>query len=123
MTRGVYGQGRFLCRHCQNAPDWRPRGLCWVCYYTRSISRRYDYLKFGTRTDNPLDVIKHRRPDPPERTSARPGTEAKIIVMQERISAGYSCFHHEDATLEGHTPAPGELNPFSGWHNRKMKKS
>jgi hypothetical protein len=30
-----------ICRHCGRKPRNRPRGLCWHCYYTPSISARY----------------------------------------------------------------------------------
>lgn len=31
----------ILCRHCAERRVNRPRGLCWVCFYTPGVRERY----------------------------------------------------------------------------------
>ncbi len=41
MATGGLGTGKNLCRHCKRFPDYRPRGLCWRCYYTPAVRALY----------------------------------------------------------------------------------
>lgn len=82
-------QAGKLCRHC-NRPtiSYRRRGLCWGCYQQPGIRARY------------FIVGKYRGQSLPARpTEARPGTEAKVLVMIERARKRQQLFHPEDAPL------------------------
>ncbi len=88
-----------LCRHCERPKVSRPRGLCWTCYYTPGVKALYPstskYAHRGVGGGN------RHRPLPATPTTAAPCTPEKLAVFQERIAAGQSLFHPEDARYEG----------------------
>lgn len=84
-----------LCRHCEKKKITRPRGLCWNCWHDRGIRSLYPitakqclWSPFNGNRASPI-------PDDP--TDAMPGSAMKILVMTERIQAGFSAFHPQDA--------------------------
>ena len=78
-----YGYAGKICNQCQERQVQRPRGMCYRCYVS--------WMK--TRT-----VITGLRPHG-EPVNARPGTEKKILALQDRASRGLHLFHPDDATL------------------------
>lgn len=36
---------RRICRHCRKCAVTRPRGLCWVCYYTPGVKDAYEAVQ------------------------------------------------------------------------------
>ena len=86
------------CRHCQQAPVSRPRGLCWVCYYTPGVRDLYPTTsKYGRRG---VGNITGNAPLPAFPTSALPGTPEKIAVLEERARLKQCLWHPDDATLD-----------------------
>jgi hypothetical protein len=84
----------MVCRHCQRAPVNRPRGLCWVCYYTPGLKNQYPSTsKFGRRG---LDDFYGELPLATLPTRALPGSHEKIAVLQERALCRQSLWHPED---------------------------
>ena len=93
----------MLCRHCQQTPSSRPRGLCWSCYYKPGVREQYPaHAKFGRRGEGNFyrDV-----PLPAFPTSAQPGTEEKIAVLAERVRLKQCLWHPDDATMEASAKA------------------
>lgn len=84
---------RRECRHCGSAPVSRPRGLCWACYYASGVRDRYPPLA------GPQGVPDGNGPRQPPAwpTDARPGTPAKLAVLCQRASRGWSLWHPGDA--------------------------
>lgn len=87
------------CRHCQQAPVSRPRGLCWSCYYTPEIRTRYPVTsKFARRG---LGIGFVAAPLPAFPTDALPGSEEKIAVLTQRAALRQELFHPQDAEMPG----------------------
>jgi hypothetical protein len=77
----------------------RPRGLCYFCYFDPKIRKRYPRLdsifaRRGSSVEGGKGIVPARAP-----TTALPGSEEKIRVMQERAAAGQTIFHPGDARL------------------------
>ena len=83
-----------LCCHCRAAPITRPRQLCWACYYTPGIRRRYP-----PENTYPLLGLSGRRRLPRYPTLAPPGSAEKIAVLARRAQRGEELWHPEDVTL------------------------
>jgi hypothetical protein len=87
-----------MCRHCQQAPASRPRGLCWVCYYASGVRQLYPSTsKFARRG---LGINPGRLKLPPFPTQALPGTLEKIAVLEQRASLGQELWHPDDAPMD-----------------------
>lgn len=86
-----------LCVHCKESLRSRPRGLCWTCYYTPSIRALYPVTSKYHQHGEANGYRNSRLPKCP--TSARPGSEEKIMVMIARVQRGEGIFHPEDAHL------------------------
>lgn len=109
--------GKGLCRHCGRLPDWRPRGLCYTCYYDPAIRALYPvgsldpatakyiprYLTLGGSGSGDL---------PTEATAAPPGSVAKMRVMRARLMQGVRLFHPGDNQY----PVADLLGAFEGLH-------
>jgi hypothetical protein len=81
------------CRHCGQARAIQRRGLCHACYYTPGVRDLYPSTsKYGQR-----DLDRRDRPPPATPTSARPGSEAKVRVLEERAARGEALFHPLDS--------------------------
>lgn len=87
----------MICRHCHHAPVSRPRGLCWVCYYTPGVRDLFPSTsKFGRRGHAnhndapPLATLP---------TLAPPGSPEKIAVLEERARLHQALWHPGDARL------------------------
>lgn len=84
-----------VCRHCCFKFACRPRGLCWTCYYTPGIREAYPSTsKFATLG---VGIFNGRNNLPATPTAARPGTDAKIVVLAARAKQGVSLWHPLDA--------------------------
>jgi hypothetical protein len=86
-----------LCQHCNLNKIGRPRGLCWICYYIPDVRLRYRIKSNGGKRGIPDRCGQQLLPDDP--TEETPGTEGKIMVLQERMLAGRSLWHPLDAKL------------------------
>jgi hypothetical protein len=84
------------CRHCRQRNACRPRGLCWTCFYTPGVRRRYPAKTTGFAHRGSGSGIM-RAALPPFPTNARPGTPEKIAVLAERAAIPAELFHPEDA--------------------------
>lgn len=83
------------CRHCGHVRVNRPRGLCWVCYYTPGVRDRYGPVsKYGHRGSY-VGVISTPVAELP--TPAMPGPD-KVAVLIARAERGVSLWHPQDAT-------------------------
>ncbi len=80
------------CRHCQQHPATRSRQLCYGCFENSSIRDLYPPM-----TRNKSDRSRRNRRLPRVPTSAPPGSEAKIRVMQHRFMRRMQLFHPQDA--------------------------
>jgi hypothetical protein len=84
-----------------------------------------DYL-FGYAPRDPRGQNREH-PIPPEPTLAEPGTEAKLLVMRERDSAGYCVHHPLDARADyekassAHKLLPSEVNGYGRDESRPTK--
>ncbi len=89
---------RKRCRHCDKSPVTRPRGLCWVCYYTPGVKDQYGPIsKYGRR--GPDTLAKRTENDgklPDPLPDLVPGSEEKIAAMAERASRRESLFHQQE---------------------------
>ena len=95
-----------ICRHCEQ-PDrvvCRPRGLCWVCYYTPGVRDMY-HGKSGVtvRRGSGLDAVGVT-PLPPEPTDAPVGSTRKVLILAERAAMGVSLWHPADNREVGELP-------------------
>jgi hypothetical protein len=85
------------CRHCQEAPVSRPRGLCWNCYYDPAVRDLYPSTsKFGRRG---VGNFHGSAPLPAFPTQAPPGSPEKIAVLTGRARLRQNLWHPEDATF------------------------
>ena len=83
----------MICEHCGNRRVTMPRGLCRSCYDTPCIKRLYPCVRLAFRG---LGLAApHSQPALP--TSALPGSEAKIRVLEERALRGETLHHPGDA--------------------------
>lgn len=88
----------MLCRHCQKSSVNRPRGLCWSCYYTPGVREKYPSTsKFARR--GVANFCGQAAPAG-EPTEARPGSEEKLAVLEERARLKQELWHPHDATAE-----------------------
>ncbi len=79
----------MLCRHCNETPGTRARGLCWRCYYAPGVRGRY-----ASKIDRGAGLRKGRLPCVP--TSAMPGSSEKIRILADRAARGQELFHAND---------------------------
>lgn len=84
----------LMCRHCRLKAVNRARGLCWDCYYTPGTKELYPSTSKYARRG--FGNIAGELPLPSETTSAIPGTEEKVAVMEARATAGCRIFHPGD---------------------------
>jgi hypothetical protein len=84
-----------LCRHCRWKPATRSRQLCRRCWHDPAVLALYppDDGKFSHRGVG----IGNGKAPLPEPTDARPGTEAKVRVLEERARRREQLFHPQDA--------------------------
>lgn len=87
------------CKHCQRDRGLYSRGLCWTCYYTPEVRDQYEPAA-APSNHRGLGIDVYAPDVPPEPTTARPGTIAKLHVLMERLEAGYALWHPDDATFE-----------------------
>lgn len=83
------------CRHCQQAPGSRPRGLCWRCHSTPAIVALYPSMQhrgagLGRTAGRPAAAP----------TAALPGTWDKVRVLEERAGQGEALWHPDDARID-----------------------
>ncbi len=93
----------MICRHCNNAPVSRPRGLCWSCYYTPGVRELFPSTsKFGRRGHGNFNGCP---PLPALPTRALPGTPEKLAILEERARRRQSLWHPDDAAYTHGSPA------------------
>lgn len=92
---------RPVCKHCGRDKVNRPRGLCWVCYYTPGVRQLYPSTSMYARRGVWAALGNFMGSQlPEETTSARPGSAEKIAVMEQRIASRVELFHpHDSRTL------------------------
>ncbi len=89
----------MLCRHCGKVRVSRPRGLCWVCYYTPGVRDHYPITsKFARRG---VQDFNGRVSLPPEPTTAMPGTPEKVRILEQRARNHQALWHPHDAPYHG----------------------
>lgn len=94
-TALTYGIERKLCGHCQARVVSRPRGLCVHCYNipkiraTRVSKNAEHYIEKATKIDSTWVP-----------TTALPGSEEKIAIMQKRFARRQPIFHPKDASYD-----------------------
>jgi hypothetical protein len=95
------GRPRCVNPGCGNLAARRKRGLCWSCHRSPRVRHRFPLRPSGypvkTATGGGLTG---QRPLPATATSALPGTEAKILVLQARAARRQQLHHPDDARLE-----------------------
>lgn len=90
-------KARPPCKNCGGVADkWR--GLCCECYYQPDIRRRFPSKHTATVA---LELGEEEGQEPVEATSAMPGSEEKVAVMEARVSRGEKPFHRGDVTILG----------------------
>lgn len=88
----------MLCRHCQRTRSNRPRGLCWSCYYTPGVRKRYPSTsKFARRG---IDDFSGPGNLPPAFTLALPGSPEKVAILEERARLHQELWHVADAPMD-----------------------
>jgi len=84
-----------ICRHCSKHNVTRPRGLCWVCYYTPGVRDLFPstskYARRGLGHDGKPSAL-------PSPTDALPGTPEKIRVIAARLRDRQELHHPFNAT-------------------------
>lgn len=87
----------MLCRHCEEMPPSRPRGLCWSCYYQPGVRDQYPSTsKYGKRGFGNFHGQVEALAPP---TSAPPGSPEKVAILEERAMRRQSLWHPLDAPL------------------------
>ena len=94
----------YLCLHChknlrrktRGGVRCGSRGLCRTCYYVPEVRERYPRL----RNTIDEDVVWTPERLPAEATEARPGSEDKIRIIQERLARGESLFGPRDVQID-----------------------
>lgn len=82
------------CVHCHKGARSRPRNLCWPCYYNPAVRCLYGPRSTDGRRGVGNGYGGYRLPDAP--TDARPGTEAKVAVLERRAEVGVALWHPGD---------------------------
>ncbi len=81
------------CRHCERRPGFdHQHGLCGRCYNITAIRRVYPLV---VTVDQGIGVKKPSR-QPKEPTRHMQGSEAKLIVLEQRAAAGEELWHPAD---------------------------
>lgn len=94
--------GEETCMHCQERQAHSCRGLCRRCYVTLTPAEKQSYpdrrhVANGDARNPWRDCHNRRGRLPASPTDALPGSEAKILVMQERVARGELPCHPRDA--------------------------
>lgn len=87
------------CRHCGRTLTIRSRGLCQTCFDRPGVKESYPHLPspFNAYMTRAGHRLTGSGADDPQPTSAVPGTDEKIRVLEYRASQGYSLFHPLDS--------------------------
>ncbi len=88
----------MLCRHCGRVPPSRPRGLCWSCYYSPGVRDLHPSTsKFARRgVGNFKDPVQEL----PLPTGARPGSQEKVTVLEQRVLRRQALWHPDDEPMD-----------------------
>lgn len=81
------------CRNCGKLRAHFARGLCRGCWQRKSIREQFPQIKL--KKENPY-LTQGKLVLPEHATDALPGTEAKILVLQQRAAEGTLLFHPLD---------------------------
>jgi len=87
---------RRICRHCEEYPVSRPKGLCYRCSKTPGVRGMYPttskYARRGVGRNDDAGVTL------PLPTDALPGTPEKLAVLMRRAASGKRLWHPDDPT-------------------------
>jgi hypothetical protein len=92
------GEFVMLCRHCQRVRVNRPRGMCWRCYYTPGLRKRYPSTSKFARRGIADFIGRVKQPRAP--TRALPGSPEKVAILEERARRHLELWHPRDAPLD-----------------------
>jgi len=96
-----------ICRHCsRTSVGYRPRGLCWGCYYTPGVKELFPSTSKYARRG--VGNLTGKAPLPSAPTTATPGTPEKLAVIERRALLKQQLFHPADARFAG-DPQPHEF--------------
>lgn len=87
----------LACRHCGFIPGARPRQLCWRCYKTLDIRRKY---QMDSNNGSHGKIAKddfYGLGDVAQPTLTLPGTLEKMLVLAQRVQDKQRLHHPEDA--------------------------
>lgn len=91
---------RTMCIHCHKRLITRPRQLCRGCYYSPGLRERYPPKIVNTDSRGSGIANKRTLPLPPEPTQTRPGSEERILVLQDRAAKGFQLWHPDDVVID-----------------------
>jgi len=69
---------RKPCRHCNRHPVTRPRGLCWTCWQSTDIRRRYQSTSKFSHRGVGIGYIQGLPPPVADGLSARAGQGPRV---------------------------------------------
>jgi hypothetical protein len=94
-----------LCKHCRRPQrSLRTRGLCQPCYNVPSVREKFP-IEGGLVAACARRGVGHSGAGLPEPTDARPGSEAKVRVLEERARLGQALWHPLDSRYQEQAPA------------------
>jgi hypothetical protein len=85
---------RPVCLNCKRPRAMKGRGLCWSCYDTPRVRRRFPAIDVGRRA--PTDAPPPGPAGLPEPTGVPPGPD-KVAVLADRFERRLSLWHPLDA--------------------------
>ncbi len=96
-ARALYRKNsRKQCRHCKVRKVSKPKGLCYGCGTNPAICSLYPC--YAVKVNNRGHAVGNVNPPlPPERTGAPPGSPRRVLVMGERMKAGFAPLHPDDS--------------------------
>lgn len=84
------------CRNCATRKGSRPRGLCYTCYQDGAIRAQHKgAIGHGIEGQR----VRPGKRLPAEPTTALPGSEEKIRVLEARAARGEQLHHPQDAKI------------------------
>jgi hypothetical protein len=91
---------RPLCIHCKKYKETRPRHLCRKCHQEPSIRAQYPPVSAHGRRMARFTNEVGPRPLPRKGTSALPGSEQKILELQQRVALGLNPWSPLDRPMD-----------------------
>lgn len=116
------------CLHCLTRVGSYCRGLCKGCFDTPGVRDVYPVRRIAAmnRCGCGLYVSGMVRPGgrqvPPEATTARPGSEEKILVLCERASLGQVLWHPDDNSCSVKRLDPDRLEEMPNFGRKREEE-